>query len=548
MQAVRRMSALAFQRPPSSKLLSEYNVLVLGETQSGKSTLIQYMRKYANPDVEINTKALGTGFLSHTSDVDTITISTDLPEYYVTDTKEGKGGKINYGEFIKTPDEYDYEDYLNMRKNLETRGGDARLPKTVKFNLIDTPGLNATAGDDESHVQKIFHSLNEAKTIHLLLIAISSGPFTQGLKDAIKAYVDLFPGFDGIIAFVHTHFDYKNHHPACAWVSHAIDLRTESLRGIMGRTTFPHFKIDCDVYNKRPIRDCITLNTIQNILELATFNLPVDMLHTVVNKTRKMCDIDNYLRSEFQAATAYLEQTKWKEYPREGELLAELLRWESFIHDLDARIRALDEFFVRYNVALPEVLHEERRDMEHEVIDQGQIVTVCYQERGVLGIPISSRDMLCHEIQVVHEIGRGWDGGPWRSWQADFQPMSSPRQCFVHVKIYTTRCEKYREVIEEKLREYQKLLCRRHRAIRRRDKIAYHRESWPQQINNDIDNHAEKIRVLGFLANDFVMPEVFKALMDAKVYIGDTALCLKKVKEVYIELAKLEKYPSRQSE
>lgn len=58
-------------RPPYSKLLDEYNVLVLGETQSGKSTLIQYMRKYANPDVEINTKALGSGYLSHTLDVAT---------------------------------------------------------------------------------------------------------------------------------------------------------------------------------------------------------------------------------------------------------------------------------------------------------------------------------------------------------------------------------------------------------------------------------------------------------------------------------------------
>ncbi|KAF9293250.1 hypothetical protein BGZ74_011787 [Mortierella antarctica] len=532
-------------RPPYSKLLDEYNVLVLGETQSGKSTFIQYMRKYANPDVEINTKALGTGYLSHTLDVATTSISTDLPEYYVTHTK---GAKINYGEFITAPDEYDYEDYINMHKNLETKMGDAQLPKKVKFNLIDTPGLNATAGDDESHVQKIFRALNEAKTIHLLLIAISSGPFTHGLRDAIKAYVDLFPGFDGIIAFVHTHFDYKNRHPAYAQISHAIDMRTESLRGIMGRTSFPQFKIDCDVYNKRPIRDCITLNTIRKILDLATFNRPVDMLHTVVNKTRKMRDIDIFLRDKFQTAIAHLKQKKWKAYPREGALLADLLSCESDIHDLEWRIRALDEFFIRYNAALPEVLHEERRDMEDEVIGLGQIVTVCYQERGVLGFPISGRDLLCHEIKVVHEIGRGRDGGPWRSWQADFQPMSSPHHSLVHVKIYTTRCEKYRDVIEQKLREHRKLLCKRRKAIRHRDQIAYHRERWPQQIRNVVDEHAEKLRALGFLANDFLMPEVFKALMDAEVYIGDMAQCLKKVEKVYMELAKRGKCLARQSQ
>ncbi|KAF9369181.1 hypothetical protein CPB97_003831, partial [Podila verticillata] len=175
---------------PAGQLLPEYNVVVLGETQSGKSTLIQYMRKYADRSVDIDTSALGTGVLSHTVEVKTETIATDLPEYYVTDKN---GANIDYRTFMAMPVEYDCEDALNERKGLETRMGTAHLEKKVKFNLIDTPGLNTTDGDDEKHVQRIFGSLVQAKTIHLLLITISSGPFTQGLKDAIKAYVDMFP-------------------------------------------------------------------------------------------------------------------------------------------------------------------------------------------------------------------------------------------------------------------------------------------------------------------------------------------------------------------
>ncbi|KAF9278116.1 hypothetical protein BGZ74_003171, partial [Mortierella antarctica] len=273
-----------------------YNVLVLGETQSGKSTLIEHIRRYADPEVVFNTGAIGTGFLSHTQKVTIETVTTNLPGYQVVD-KKNKNAKVNYGEYMKKyKDEYDYEDALNVRKGLESTRGPARLQETVKFNLIDTPGLNATGGDDEKHVQGIFGGLIEAKTIHLLIITISSGPFTQGLQDAIKCYVDMFPDFNGIIAFVHTHFDYKDFHHARKQASKAIELRTERLHDIMGRTTFPHFKIDCDIYNKKPIRDCITQNTIQKILELATFNQPVNMLHTVVNKTRKMRDIDNVLK------------------------------------------------------------------------------------------------------------------------------------------------------------------------------------------------------------------------------------------------------------
>ncbi|KAF9204834.1 hypothetical protein BGZ59_000828 [Podila verticillata] len=496
-----RIATHVFPRS-SFKLLDEYNVVVLGETQSGKSTLTQYMRKYADPSVVIDASALGTGFLSHTVQVNT----TDLPEYNVVNKK---GANVNYRSFMTMPVEHDCEDALNGRKGLEMRKGVAHLKKRVNFNLIDTPGLNATGGNDER-------------------------PFTQGLKNAIKTYVDIFPGFDGIIAFVNTRFDYKNFHPAYFQVSRAINLRTQSLREIMGRTTFPHFKIDCDIYNKKPIRECITLNTIQKILQLATFNRPVDMLHTVVNKTRKMHDVDNILRAEVKAVIDKFELDQHLEDRDEGELLAETLRCRSWIHGLDTRLKALDEFFVRRNVKLPEVLYEERLDMEYEAVGQAQNLTIRYQETG-LDILIYSRDLLYHEIQVIKELGRGRCGAPWKFWQADFRPMSSFHWLF-HVKIYTNRCEKYRAEIEEKRNEYWELQCKRHRAIRYRERV--HHERWSPEIEMIIDDHAKNVRVLGFLANDFLMPEVFKALMDAEVYIGDTAQCLKKARKVYMDLAK----------
>ncbi|KAG0076370.1 hypothetical protein BGZ93_001784 [Podila epicladia] len=520
--------------PSNTQLLPEYNVLVLGETQSGKSTLIQYMRKYAEPTTVIDTAALGTGFLSHTQEVIRTKVFTDLPEYYV---EEKKGvDRVNYGEFLNIPDEYDYEDALNLRKGLETKKGAAQLPKKVKFNLIDTPGLNATQGDDEKHVQKIFRGLNEAKTIHLLLITISSGPFTQGLKDAIRAYVDMFPGFNGIIAFVHTHFDYKNFHPARAQVSHAIDLRTESLHEIMGRTTFPHFKIDCDVYNKKPIRDCITQNTIQKILELATFNQPVNMLQTVVNKTRKMRDIDNILKDKFEATSATIEKTLRFKVPEEGDLLAEIFHNETNVHKLEARIKVLIEFFVRHNVTLLEVLHEERRD---DVIGQEGNVTIRYPKAGELGFAIKKRDLLCHNVKVLNEVGSEDDKERWTSWQGDFQ-RTSPQNSVLHVKIYTTKSNLHREEIKEKQIEYEKLTLELEEAKKLRDSHALKNESKKQQIKEIVNNHSEGIQILGFVSNEVLAPNVFNALMEVEAYIGDTAVCAKKVEKVYMDLAKLE--------
>ncbi|KAG0313050.1 hypothetical protein BG000_006037, partial [Podila horticola] len=392
-----------------------------------------------------------------------------------------------------------------MRKDLEMKKGDPRLPKTVKFNLIDTPGLNSTGVDDEKHVQTIFRGLNEVKAIHLLIITIASGPFTRGLKDAIKCYVDMFPDFKGIIAFVHTRFDYKNTHPTWVQEARAIDAKTGSLHKILGRTSFPQFKIDCNINNKRPIRECIKQNTIQEILELATFNRPVDILQTVVNKTRKMREIDNHLQRQFESAIAGIEQTRWLKDSREAEVLADIFRGESRIHELKARAKALDEFVVRHNVAQPEVLYEARLDMKCRTIGQYHVTTVHCQEIGLPGIRIE-RDLLCHGIRLVEEIGRGKDDASWEFWRPNFRP-TSPRHCLLHVKIYTTRCEKYRAEIKEKLKEYLELQCQIQKEIERRQKNARHQETWPQQIRNVVDEHAEKVRVLGLLANDFLTPE-----------------------------------------
>ncbi|KAG0030393.1 hypothetical protein BGZ81_002731 [Podila clonocystis] len=316
----------------------------------------------------------------------TETIVTDLPEHYVANQN---ADVVNYRKFLKTHDGNVYGDLLNMRKDLETKKGNSRLPKTVKFNVIDTPGLNATGSDNEKHVQTILHGLNGAKAIHLLIITISSGPFTQGLEDAIKYYVNMFSDFNGIIAFVHTRFNYKNSHP--------------------------------------------------------TFAQETDI------------------------------QTRWR-HPREGKVLAEILWDETKIHELEARIKALDEFFIRHNVAQPEVLFEARLDMEYGTIGQDQTIAVHCQETGVPGISIE-RDLLYQEIQLVKEIGRRRDGESWESWSADFR-LTSSRNCVRHVKHGQAR----KTPIRDRGKAQEVLECQRQKAVKLRDKnIGLHKSGYRGQ-------------------------------------------------------------------
>ncbi|KAF9372765.1 hypothetical protein CPB97_001018 [Podila verticillata] len=373
------------------------------------------------------------------------------------------------------------------------------------------------SGNDEKHVLKIF-GLN------------------KGFKDAIKAHVDMFPIFNWTIAFVHIHFDYKNFHPARLQVAHAVDFRTQCLHEIMGWTTFPHFKIDCDIYSNKPIRDCITQNTAKNS---RAGNLQPTYGH-VENRgqqdSQNACDIDNILRDKFEATSLTIEKTLRFKDKEEGDLLAEIFRNEATVHKLGARIKVLDEFFVRHDVELLEILHEERRDMDYAVDNQGKFL-IRYPQQGEQRHTIKQRDLLRHSVDILNADGSDKDKEGWKSWKGDFQ-RTSLQNSVLHVKIYASKSNLYEKEIEEKHIERLDLKQKLAVAIEYRRSHSEANESRKQQIKEIVDNHSEGIQILGYVANDVLTPDLFNALMGDEAYIGDTAVCSKKVQMVYMRLAK----------
>ncbi|KAF9327690.1 hypothetical protein BG006_009041, partial [Podila minutissima] len=68
----------------SSAEPSTYSILFLGQIQSGKTTLIESLRKHAHPDHIVNKKIIGDGIYACTRDVKTSTIYTNLPSYFIS--------------------------------------------------------------------------------------------------------------------------------------------------------------------------------------------------------------------------------------------------------------------------------------------------------------------------------------------------------------------------------------------------------------------------------------------------------------------------------
>ncbi|KAF9297618.1 hypothetical protein BGZ74_009744, partial [Mortierella antarctica] len=175
-----------------------------------------------------------------------------------------------------------------------------------------------------------------------------------------------------------------------------------------------------------------------------------------------------------------------------------------------------------------------RRD---DIIGQEGNITIRYPQAGELGFTIKKRDLLYHNVQVLKEVGSEDDKERWTSWQGDFQ-RTSPQNSVLHVKIYTTKSNLHSEEIKVKQLELDKLTVELEETRKFRDSHALQKESKKQKIKEIVSNHREGIQILGFVANEVLAPNVFNALMEAEAYIGDTAVCAKKVEKVYMELAK----------
>ncbi|KAF9375852.1 hypothetical protein BGX21_003678, partial [Mortierella sp. AD011] len=178
-----------------------FNVLLLGETQSGKSSFIESVKKYSDPDYIIDFSNIGSSVSSCTENVILSTTYTNLPIVQVVKRAPGSSPTvIDLRSLIDgSPDVDDFEDALNRNTFRIVQSSES--PKLHQFNLIDTPGLNDTRGRDEEHIASIYKALRDAGDIHLVLVTIGTTPFNPGLQAAIKCYFDMFPEFHGLVAF-----------------------------------------------------------------------------------------------------------------------------------------------------------------------------------------------------------------------------------------------------------------------------------------------------------------------------------------------------------
>ncbi|KAF9349913.1 hypothetical protein BGX34_001501 [Mortierella sp. NVP85] len=293
----------------SSGTLSEtpvYNILLLGATQSGKSTLLEFIKQYADPSYVANRSRIGYGNESHTRDVHVEVVPTTLPVYKLFDLNDGNR------EFDATrlKDEKSFKRFLFRDDDLELRAEEAPGSTEVQFRVFDTPGLNDTMNNDINNIAKIFPALSAIDNFHLIVIMDSHPvPLFPSQKSAFNTYFDLFEDFKSLMTVVHTNT--PNHH-RLPGLNKLFDTklrqRSEFFNRIAGREV-PTVRIDCDLDETGPAHLCMTRNAIRDILEIATIKPPVAKEMARVRKMPKMLAVDKKLRKNCKSTLNHIRQS-----------------------------------------------------------------------------------------------------------------------------------------------------------------------------------------------------------------------------------------------
>ena len=517
----------------NKRTLRECDILFLGESQSGKSTLIEFLQRYANPAYTINKEHVGDGIFSLTKDVRKTTIRTDLPSTFVLNKKTGE--RVDYGKFLDD-DQEDYEDELNDRKTYRT-DTERLASEEVIFNLYDTPGLNDTELSDEENIAVIFRALQREKvrSINLIIITVANNPFTEDLQSALKTYVNLLPDLNGNIVFVHTRVDYSKLHPKEELFVITLQEKKRILHYLMNRDTVPHLLIDNDILSTRTIRNCMTQNKLRELLAMAKLNQPVSLQVMVINKTIKMRVVDEILKEKFTVLVATREETLARKNQEQKDVLKTLgeIKGEIIKHQTDLQNIARDIAF--YDRDALHLLHEERYDQTWSMMKFGVAKTAMYypgktleRKHDFINHILDHVDKQAHNIKVLQEAG----GVNNNHWAVKFHRKRFQDGVY-HVKLYIKKFKMFSATIEElrtKDNKTKGLLLDSQEAL---DKYNNDVQAIQAEIRELVLDLESNRNILGRVSSQQVHSKVFQAIVADNVYVREDSVSAIKLEDFY---------------
>ncbi|KAF9345164.1 hypothetical protein BGX26_003454 [Mortierella sp. AD094] len=510
------------------------NIILIGETKSGKSTFAEALKLYANPNYKIQEDL-------KTTDVREYTIRTNFPVFGVFKSKpwpylpsKDASLPVCHEKFINYNRE-DYEEAIDTLRGHEIHetGKDDRISE---FTVIDTPGFQT---EDEEHIARIFSKLQQGRPISLVLVMVPNGTFTPSLVSALEGYIDMFPELTNVLTFVHTRVDYRDLHPESKQLSQSLELKMQTLNDNMSRKTFSHFVIDCDLTTTKPIRKCITYSTIRKILRIAQQNIPISVLSSgMIRKTPKMVDVDTVISMRSKSILTATEETlQFKgEDEDDGMLLGNVYKFETSVAELDAKIRNNQDLLQDYNTDDLELLYEERFH------DERQVLPTSYTRECIVPEQSYPIDEIVQwsEFFNIKSQDEAWKG--MRAYRCTCTKTDSDWSGFYHIKLYVKRRNRYKheikhlsQVLKEQHEEREKLHNEKEEHLREFQKER-------AKIQPLIDKHKRQMQLIRLTSAVALKSALFHELLEAKAYIGSASTCSQKAEDIYMAWIRKRKF------
>ncbi|KAK3332216.1 hypothetical protein B0T19DRAFT_98312 [Cercophora scortea] len=296
--------------PPYDEAPATINVIITGECQQGKSTLIQQLSRYANTeDLSIG---IGDGNKACTMDVSTYDLTIKLRSFQLVDAATGKPIQKS-----------DYSDLVALEQ------ADARVvevpnpsPPTIRFRFVDTPGLNDTHGEDFSIMSRILGRATDLGHVNALIYVRSvENSFGSSFKTFFRYIQRSMPSICNGLIVVHSCFKVDRVEEFLTDSNQRLeDIRRDAFEAAT-QLDLEHFFMDNSPDPSSPFAIAQSLNEIHRLLTHLSSQKPLPVRNFKLLKTDAMRHRDVLV---LNALTA-LARRQDKEWTREKGT-AEVLR------------------------------------------------------------------------------------------------------------------------------------------------------------------------------------------------------------------------------
>jgi hypothetical protein len=306
-------TGLSSVSPPAYTPMSgneSINVLIVGETQQGKSTLIKQLSKYAGIlDLDIG---IGNGNESCTTQVGIYNIVAELKQYQLVDHEDQLISDRSYVEYCDlTPKKAKVVPITGLKV------------EQVNFTLIDTPGLSDSSNDDMDIMAGIIGRLADMDHINAVIYVRGiNSPFGQSFKDFFSYIQRSFPSLSNGLMIVHSNFTTLKVEEFLLDEKNFAKLRQDAFKAATN-LELPHFFMDNDPSARSPFAVKQSLNESYRLLSQIASQKPAAVGMLKLLKTPKMLDHDAHVLNALNDLKISLDRS-WNDQKSHAKVLDQM--------------------------------------------------------------------------------------------------------------------------------------------------------------------------------------------------------------------------------